>query len=714
MLTPEQAKEQLEQARDKQWADRRITALAAEPQPVRETGWMLFGRSLDGKPKPSDHGGYEARQAAVKRLRGMPADDRRGLFRSLFPDLADLLQRTWDGFAQLPYATGYNRKPFRAPNDPNLTAHRAAEWFAGFVQLYGGYPVDVAWLATWTGHIGYGGDSAGYVLAAAIDAGHDDVFDTLLQSARGEHPVAVMGRHVTRALLTCARPEAWTFMEKFLLAAQREEGLRQTILETIDEAHPTAFRRMLQLIVDHDLARFSACVRAADVWLGYQWDAVGAKVVNATVAKLIPLLDDEAAQRAAVADGDPETAYLGLWAAAVTNWRTADAWAAALLTDASVERRYVATVTLANVALHTSRRRLVVLLDDPDLRVAALAVRVVVHGDKLGDTDAFERLERLLARAPEKKQPGKPLVWPWSIEQLDKETVASAMVNQLGDRPPTRLLPHLEALNPSNRGQLVRLLTKSSWNTEADPATLAALDPAARDVLFQLAGDASASVREAAVKALKRCTIAPTEAERLEGYLSRKAGDLRRAVLTLLLSQPDADALASADRLTATKSALPREAGLELLRELATANRSADAARGRARAYADGRTPTKVEQTHLDALLTPTAPTWTLDDALGLMVDANRTPPVPPIHRDARLFTPAAVACLSSLDKLIHEHREDAGAAVAARRREPRRGTARQPEVVAVPHGADRAGRGGRQAAAVARAVGGLVAGPPG
>ena len=662
MLTPEQAKEELKRVRADGWVDARVAALATEPQPVRETGWLLFGRSLDGgKPTAARLGGYGANNESVKRLRAMSDADRGVLFRSLFPNLAEHLEHAWAAFRHLPYQSGYARKPFRAPADPNLGAERAAVWFVGFLRLVGGLPADIDWLATWAGHLGHGSDAAGYVLAGAIDAGGptaDRVLETLLQSARGEHAIGVMGRHVTRALLTCGRPEAWEFVEKFLLAAQREEGLRQTILETVDEAHPAAFRRMLRLIVDHDLARFSATVRAADVWFGYQWDAVSVKKVNDVVARAAALLDDGAAQLTAWRDPDPETAYLGLWAAAVTDWRTANKWAAEGLSDPAVERRYVATHTLASLALTGATKRIVPMLDDPDLRVAARALRAVANPKWVADTDAFDRLERLLARAPAKKQPTEPLVWPWAVEQLDQQTVAAALLNHVGDRPATRLLPHLDAFDSNGRLALVRLITGVGHNKEADLAKLAALDPAARDVLFQLAGDPSPAVRESAVRALKRCTITPPEAARLEDYLSRKAGDLRRAVLTLLLSQSDLDALASADRLTGSKSALPREAGLELLRELATANRSADAARDRAKAFAEARTPTAAERTHLDALLTPAAPVWTLDDALGLMNPAGRTKPVPPQRRNVRLVTPAAIACLVSLDALIHDYRE--------------------------------------------------------
>src|SRR5207244_3713681 len=137
---------------------------------------------------------------------------------------------------------------------------------------------EAGWYAAWAPYVApYGTDVFGILFAAVIDAGGpegDAIFETLLASAQGEHPVGAMGRQVTRALLCSNRREGWEFVERLLLAAQRQEGLRQTVLEAIDEAHPEAFRRMLRLVVDHDLLRFSATVRAADVWFGLQFEAM--------------------------------------------------------------------------------------------------------------------------------------------------------------------------------------------------------------------------------------------------------------------------------------------------------------------------------------------------------------------------------------------------------------------------------------------------------
>ena len=123
-----------------------------------------------------------------------------------------------------------------------------------------------------------------------IDAGGavgDEVFEILRLSATNDHEIGGMGRHVTGALMSASRPEGWEFVEKLLLAAQRQEGLRQVILESIDEAHPEAFRRMLRLILEHNLLRFSATVRAADVWFELRWDSASPGVIKKSLEKVL-------------------------------------------------------------------------------------------------------------------------------------------------------------------------------------------------------------------------------------------------------------------------------------------------------------------------------------------------------------------------------------------------------------------------------------------
>ena len=55
---------------------------------------------------------------------------------------------------------------------------------------------------------------------------------------------------------------------KLLLAAQRQEGLRQQICETMDGGTQENFEYMFKIIYDNDLIRFSSVKRALGTWTG--------------------------------------------------------------------------------------------------------------------------------------------------------------------------------------------------------------------------------------------------------------------------------------------------------------------------------------------------------------------------------------------------------------------------------------------------------------
>ena len=89
------------------------------------------------------------------------------------------------------------------------------------------------WLATWAAHVsaGYMGvdRELGPLLSAMLNestAEADEVFEILRQSLSGQHEIAGVGHHTYAALLLSNRPAAWELVEKTLLAAQRQEGLR--------------------------------------------------------------------------------------------------------------------------------------------------------------------------------------------------------------------------------------------------------------------------------------------------------------------------------------------------------------------------------------------------------------------------------------------------------------------------------------------------------
>ena len=444
-------------------------------------------------------------------------------------------------------------------------------------------------------------------------------------------------------------------MEKTLIAAQRQEGLRQVIVETVDEAHPEAFIRMLRLIREHDLARFSAVVRAVNVWFGLAWDSVSVKVVNDTIDRVLTLLADEGARKKALAGNDAEDVFWALWSIAFFDAQAAIPVAAELLQHGQEEIRFVTAVHLCQLALPQADAVRVAALDDEDLRIAWQAFGGAPWQEAYSASEAdggpgfFERLERLFARLPEKPASLKPLVWPWTEGKTSREQVAALMAEHLGNRPPTVLIPYLPAMsNWGRRSWVLRSVEQKKW------------DGLTRETLIRLAGDASSDVRGAVYAVLPAVTLEPQEILALEDYLTRKSNDLRQGILPLLLAQSDDDALASSERLLAASDAQKRLGGLELLRQLSAADRSRAECQARAEAYRAGRRKLSgEEQVQIDGILESAKDAITLDNGLGLFDPSQRSAAIAPTDRKVQFVTKAAVACLRSLDDLIHEHREE-------------------------------------------------------
>ncbi len=355
--------------------------------------------------------------------------------------------------------------------------------------------------------------------------------------------------------------------------------------------------------------------------------------------------------------------------------------AATILAHAQPEMRLVGLHHLSLLGLNETYPHIALAVDDPDLRIACYATAIagqILHGRRrqvkvepsqgeaeepshsqflqsnmLSDPaeDAggiFERLVRLFERLPAKPIATEPLVWPWMKFSASRSTAADALTLALEGRSPSALLPFLDEMSPDKR----------EW-TALQLGNQKRLDTPSRDALLRLVGDASPSVRERAVKMMNRVKISSSDLPAIEPLLSRKASDLRRGIINMILSLEDVVVTESAARLTASKTAPERMAGLELLSRMRETGRSPSKVLELATGYRHTRkTLDREEQSYLDKLLEAEVKTYTLEDALGLMDPTRRTPPSLPVDRRAKLVSPAAIELLKMFDSLVHEHRE--------------------------------------------------------
>ncbi len=679
VIKRQDAQAQIERLKDSQWAPTRIVALGGVPGAA--TWLRAMQRTDDLSPEAQS---LRAEAAAFKVTRLSDAERER-LFAGLFPKLAVHMARVWESLAQATCRrSAWEPCAFRAPGDARIVARARADWFAGVFDELAGLDPDPEWLAAWGGHFHYSGiqDSA-LILAAVMDEPGpegDRVFEILKDSASGRHEVGVMNDHIITAMLATQREDAWVFMEKMLLAAQRQEGLRQSILERAHTAQRGAFRRLLRLILEEDLVRFAATVRAIDVWFGFRWDSMSTGHARSIVERALALFDDPAARATAIRGKDPETVYLALWCDATQDAQAASEKAAALLGDKDPARRWVGVHALATFGRPERLPDAVMALDDSDIRVAARAVEALTteafreqmnrpwdpteNVDNTVDSpdahmveaSAFDALHRLMARLPSKGETFKPLVFPWSRSKLTPADVGYTLTQYCRPEQGERLIALLDRLNATSRAAATWLIAgrRQIFIEEGKPLKRAPLSDTARGALIALLGDPAREVRVAAGAILNPEAPTPAEIARHEALIERSASDVRSRAVTRLMMLPDAGVLEVAARLLSSGKAR-QAAGLELLRAMADGGRAIDAVQALAQPLRDNaKKPAKNTQTALDAIFSARGgPSVRIEDALGL-VTGFAPRPLPILRPGPVEFTsPAAIECLRSLDELV-------------------------------------------------------------
>jgi hypothetical protein len=654
MLNPEIAQARLKEYQVADWQATRLAQLAKLPPKLRSIGYGIFGHNNNGKPIGS-HNLTGAIEHSIILLGELAPVDRLQIFAIIFPQFAPTVEATWQSFPTWTYQTGYTRRSFRAPS---IDAHhqKRGSWLQYLLSEIKGYEPDLPWLASWGAYLGYRGQTLSELFAVAINVGDalgNEVFDILIASAKGEHEIGAMGRHVTRSLLLANRPEGWEFVEKLLVAAQRQEGLRQTILECVDEANPIAYQRMLRLILDENLIRFAATLRAVDVWFGFDLDVLQEQPARAIVAQVLDFLTDANRLQAGLVSDDAQTVYLALWSIAFTDATNAIESAKLLLQHPAASHRLVAIHLLKQLDLHPARMLILGSIEDPDDRVAWYAIQTIGYPTPefvAAAPDTFDRLVAIFPRWAVKSKQLPPLVWEWMKLTVEQETIVHTLYRWLGDRSPKLMIPYLSAAESYQRATIANDLAKiQPWDEEI------------RNTLFDLTGDASSYVRQQVLEILKKCQIAKSEAAHLIGLLTRKSSDLRQGILGLLLRLPGNDATDAGLSLLMAKNALQRQAGLELLAELVKANRFPDNCRSVALYYQtkQGDKITNTEAQLLERIFAQEAQPATLRDALGLVNLADLYVPEPvTCTNPVELNTAAAKSTLLAIDELIHQHRQ--------------------------------------------------------
>jgi len=368
-------------------------------------------------------------------------------------------------------------------------------------------------------------------------------------------------------------------LSKLLLAAQRQEGLRQSILETCDSGTIDSHIHFLKLILENGLCRFSSVMRAFGTWSGLAYTDQKQKIVEKCVGLALKYLSDTSEREKAFDSADVTEVYLALWAKSCHDVHSALSHAQDLVASPEKYKRLVGWYFITHTANDKLKHSLAVQnLHIRDLEELAwictnLHLSYVTRyggnnqptktrflNENYPDTDSgrlelFNQLAETVKFIGKKKTKFAETVFPWYSLELSAYRPCSIMLR-------------LTAMD--NSGKLALRLAEfmpymESYDRETYYGLLNTADPAQRELILQGLSDKSQYVREQIVTRLGKDKLKLTDMDHLVKTLKTQSATLRKKLMTLLEKQSESLISPAIGQLLAAKDKNQLIAGVELL-----------------------------------------------------------------------------------------------------------------------------------------------------
>ncbi|MFK8164208.1 MAG: DUF5724 domain-containing protein [Lewinella sp.] len=550
---------------------------------------------------------------------------------------AHLLPTIWDGYNTSPYQTGYSRRPFRRSPDTSLISRKVSRLHELYrTGLLGYAGLDVFDTARYAGYKQWQSSHLAVWYAAALQEEETapKLRELLEDIIQGEDEIGLLNRGLINGLLLTEDPENWKLVEQLLIAAQREEGLRQTILESLDETSIGALESIIGVIIDHDLARFSSVVRAVDVWFGLAWEAPKKATVNRMLTLVRGFLNDPPSVAAALAGKDTLEIYVGLWTVALADADAAVGLAANLLKEGRHKQLVAFNFISETERTHKSVGEWMETGFGNDPEVDRLALYCFPENLPLSD-HLFAQMSAHGESLPKEGKTFSGSIFSWQTVVVKPENFYQFLILKGTKAHLRRLCEDLTQLPSDSRQTLLREVFPAQYRwslgygNKLDPATAAsvAADPWKRELVRQAAADRNGGVMATGILFLGALELESADKELIIKLLRRKGKELRAELIRVILGQPEAVLKEMVSTLLVTKSVDQRLAGLEIMTELHDDNKLMTFVLAQTGRYRERSQFSKNEEVLLEKLSGATTSEITYENGFGT-IDFNSLSPL--------------------------------------------------------------------------------------
>lgn len=487
---------------------------------------------------------------------------------------APFIESLWELALTLPYQNGYYRRPFRsipsvAYNQVQLQhlQNLYASGFDGFAMI----PFEDQIRYSCPFHMQYPGHALLFTLLLRHDGA--TFFPILQDIVNGEDEIGSVSSEIIKALLISENPAHWKPVGNLLLAAQRQEGLRQTILETLDFTSTGALLYIIDLILEEELYRFSSVIRAVDTWFGFGWEAPKKATIKRILSTASNLLRTPENILAAAQSKDHLEAYIAFWVKGLIDVDEANkiAFDKVFGNTASKYEKLVALFFIYET--QRTRNELIKYAEenfgeDPELDYWML---MNTPEFKLNDT-FFEKIKQRAGHLPKDGKTFSGTGFSWKTYKIGPGYFYRFLIQNASEEQLEKLGTNLASLPSEVRELYMRSVfpefyTYSSRynNNKNDTAFNPPEGNWKRSVAQQAIQDRSDAVSATGMILFGKMELYEEELDILEQLLGRKSKFIRSGSIDAMLKQPENILKMRVTNLLNASRLPQRLAGLELL-----------------------------------------------------------------------------------------------------------------------------------------------------
>ena len=524
-------------------------------------------------------------------------------------EIAPYVQRVWDSLLAYPYQRWWGRRPFRSKNPADYTEVQLSKMCT--LHHYYSSGVGVLPIAEQFQYVVYNEDDVEAFFALLLDEKPDAYYELFKDIFSSEHEIGGVCPVLIKAALITQDTRYGTLVEQLLLAAQLQEGLRQMILESLDETSLASLQHFIGVILQHNLTRFSSVVRAVDVWFGFGWEAPQQSVIKRTLELSQTFLSDRVAAEKSVNSKDNIERYVSLWAVGVRSVQQALDLAVKAIQDPQTS--------------HEGRIVTLYFVQQTQITYTDIATYAEAHFGEAADLDywllqnlpkgspspaLFDRMQAVAKTLPKDGKHFEGVGFRWLSFTLKPQDIYRFLIGEANEAQQERLAAELSEIPVEERQNLLQNVYpvlgrgRYYYESEAEKKKKPEKYPAdswQRALVRTALNDKAAMVAGIAFDIFKKIPLVHEDILAIEQVLSRKNKEQRKESVALLIKQPESVLKDSTSRLIVSKSADQRLAALEILSVLQEEQRLTDYVTEQVEAYR-GRKLTKNEQVLMDKL----------------------------------------------------------------------------------------------------------------